>query len=236
VELLVVLGIIALMLAFLLPAMVRAREAARRARCLANVHQLGRALWLYAAANRDRPPLQYAFVEDFLNPDIAAIQPTVLGLLYPYVGNARDALICPSAADLPWKPEQAPDEFGATNYLANGLVFYPLRRIAQIPRISEVVAFQEDRFLWRTAWLRPVAPGTLAVYLWWHSNRDGREDFNTVHSSGGNLLFVDGHAEWRDYRTLRARDFGLGGGVDVDGDAADDWTASSTRTYRFIPR
>jgi prepilin-type processing-associated H-X9-DG protein len=36
-----------------------------------------------------------------------------------------------------------------------------------------------------------------------------RENLSNVHDEGGNLVFVDGHAEYRKYRKLRSSDFGL---------------------------
>ena len=56
VELLVVIGIIALLLAILMPALSRVRESANRAKCLANISELGRAIILYAHDNKDRLP------------------------------------------------------------------------------------------------------------------------------------------------------------------------------------
>src|SRR5258708_33530929 len=54
VELLVVIGIIALLVAMLLAALNRARESARRIVCLSNVKQLTTGWLLYAQANRGR--------------------------------------------------------------------------------------------------------------------------------------------------------------------------------------
>lgn len=53
VELLVVIGIIALLIAILLPTLGRAQEAARRTQCLSNLRQLGTCLRIYAAENKD---------------------------------------------------------------------------------------------------------------------------------------------------------------------------------------
>jgi prepilin-type N-terminal cleavage/methylation domain-containing protein len=59
VELLVVIGIIALLIAMLLPALTRAREAANRAACLSNLRQVHHSFLFYANANKDQVPLGY---------------------------------------------------------------------------------------------------------------------------------------------------------------------------------
>jgi prepilin-type N-terminal cleavage/methylation domain-containing protein/prepilin-type processing-associated H-X9-DG protein len=59
VELLVVIGIIAVLTSLLLPTLGRARESARRTACLSNLRQVHAVFYLYASENRDLVPLGY---------------------------------------------------------------------------------------------------------------------------------------------------------------------------------
>src|SRR3954463_6814413 len=56
VELLVVIGIIAVLIGILLPTLARARESANRTKCLANLRTIGQATILYCNQFKDRLP------------------------------------------------------------------------------------------------------------------------------------------------------------------------------------
>src|SRR3981081_3086251 len=59
VELLVVIGIIALLISILLPSLSRARETANRVTCGSNLRQIGQAMMLYANENTGTYPRTY---------------------------------------------------------------------------------------------------------------------------------------------------------------------------------
>src|SRR5437763_3428265 len=98
VELLVVIGIIALLISILLPTLNKARESAKRAACLSNLRQVQQAIAIYANQYKDHVPLGYQDSGYQMNYDVCVSKSLIMfGYLYQAKLMAiPQAYFCPS--------------------------------------------------------------------------------------------------------------------------------------------
>src|SRR5687768_17153589 len=110
VELLVVIGIIAILIAILLPALNAAREQARSVQCLSNLRACGQTLYIYATQNKGQfPPMSLQSPESLVQGG-AITGESIPGLRYPEVKEAIARIVNPTS-----DPDAVPYSAGGLN-------------------------------------------------------------------------------------------------------------------------
>ncbi len=220
IELLVVIAIIAILAAMLLPALSRARDQARQASCMNNLRQLGLMFRMY---ENDYEFYTLAHHWDASLPTIDAVNRiTWAQLLKPYTGTKwlmtpdqglreQGLFRCPSkrpphayALGLTtndagsWRKDWAFSDYTYYWELSKrqpGRVTNPSSTIMLTEAQRAANGFMLDYMF---DYLRLHANGYLCLY-----NSAGiPSTLELRHNEGANVLFADGHVEWRQQITL----------------------------------
>lgn len=194
VELLVVIGIVALLMALLLPALQKARAQSQSVRCAAVLRELYVAQATYAEQNRGRfTPVAYS------TPNYAW-----LGQLAPLLAGGSDRLR--ELAYCPEVPDERRDE-STSSYGLNSAVNLPqwsAKRSAKMDA-SRIVFMAEkavtlDDFVTTADGYYLVRPDLAGEAMWWveslgHSGDSTFRHGSTRRADRANVVMADGHVE-----------------------------------------
>jgi len=198
VELLVVIGIIAALIALLLPALQRAREQSRQVACLSNLRQLATAFIAYTQNNHGKFPRPAVIndpqPEDWIywygdNRDLND------GRIVSYLGNKFDArnYQCPSddVATRDWFPfsYSVNAEMACIDWIKPTLNITRVRNSSNKILLIDESTDTIDDGCW--AWQAEWGLGNNVL-----SNRHERKQEQSAdfHAGRGNVAYVDGHA------------------------------------------
>jgi prepilin-type N-terminal cleavage/methylation domain-containing protein/prepilin-type processing-associated H-X9-DG protein len=231
VELLVVIGIIAVLISILLPSLAKARGAANRAVCLSNQRQLASALYLYAGENKGKFPTcssgmnfwatYYLWYESNVANPTSQEGWTGTGLLKHrnYMKDFR-AFYC---------PEMRQSQFQYEEGFITGWGAPPLRRtMGYLYRLANQAAppviLDGPEIKWNANLQQGRFKGTLALtadimYLWPHLNPFVM-----------NVAYTDGHAESVQFNKYDA-DIGIRGNYAAIGGGYDRYLSGFWRVF-----
>jgi prepilin-type N-terminal cleavage/methylation domain-containing protein len=222
IEVLVVVAIIALLVATLLPSLVAAREQARRAVCLSNLHQSGIGFSLYSADFKQFFPAREAFgyyIKKVAGPPGAKVNvPINYGALYgKYVGKDLRVFYCPGNEQYSYGDPQ----YGAKSFFDTSVSLTFGGYIYAVPILPDPPTYPRDAgkgVYPREVGQLGVRSGLSPVYAAWAdskapydprnrtvqalesddviSNYGGLGMGEFIHKTGYNVLFSDFHAKW----------------------------------------
>ncbi len=202
IELLVVIAIIAILAGMLLPALSKAKERARRTKCLSNLRQVGLAFEMYGLDNNNKLPSHEAGGNGWLW-DL----PLPTADIITDAGANRSILYCPSSSvkdvDLWW-------EFSPVNRVTGYI--WLIKRKGPPPLTDPDYRYLESM-------THPSPSNTEVTFDWILSEKDTNftkvpastvphirtSHLNQQRPSGGNFLFLDGSVRWRPFAEMEYR-------------------------------
>lgn len=209
VELLVVIGIIAVLISILLPSLRKARESAIRVNCASNLRQLGLAWFAYAVENKGLYP-PHSANQPFI---LVSSQGDTKEPIFKHIKDPR-VFYCPATGETPDSPGNWNNPTGAGNVQCDYMIIVGWKRMSGTNNLVHYTG--PDIAL--------VEKAKNAKPNWVMAADDCRSTVNVGGSSAGpqtvnhprflnsalfrkwdgmNLLYFDGHVNWKPSQEVR---------------------------------
>lgn len=222
IELLVVIAVISVLAAILFPVFARARENARRARCMSNLKQFGMGLMMYVQDYDETYPPNQTVDLGIEPPGGRWLGSTSTAwvweqLLQPYIKSVQ-IFTCPSGKDLnsSWRERPLRGHYGASQYLFRGAA--STIKLSTVVSPATTYAMMDAGYVYMvTAYAIPNSGSDRASYGYYlpgigqlGSSCEATETYANLksdcesgrHLGGINMAFADGHVKWLKTETI----------------------------------
>ena len=210
IELLIVVAIIVVLAALLLPALKGAKENAQSVKCLNNLRQIGALAMMYAS-DYDGSTLPGAGWASGVSRTVV-VDPVYGGypalrwmdFLFEYSRHNIEVLECP-AQRTPRGNYQPVPPYGRRNYMPGYLINWQTAgyadtgiKLDSVKHPYQKIWFADSAF--GGVGTQPTTWDTYApIMCLFAGNASNARPISRRHRDGSNLVFMDGHAEWRRY-------------------------------------
>ena len=222
VELLVVIGMIALLIALLMPALTAARSQANTVRCASNLHAIGRAMQQYANDHRGKIPRGYHYDQAYRSGHILWAEAMSRYINRPVevadLSQARDVVLAATFRTVEvYQCPDFPNDLQPLDYVSNSwmggggtddasIVVTKIRRSAEVVFLTEAnVNRPVEQFCYHDVWSPEHLPTTGGPGG--QPMPSSRVLNDRRHRGRINLLFLDGHAATKMFKDVARRDF-----------------------------